>query len=168
VVAVRSDTPGIVLKCTIRNSRYQPRLTRCLGRLPKLQHCALRNGAFTVISILVLSCHPTHLPHWVASRHWSQPARAYSTHVKPTVHGRVFCSLSAMNVSNYMQDVSFSSIPLVLWDCYLEYLWYYDSSSWVAKISSTIRVLAFLLVLPVAILGMLVCLTRFLLLSCAF
>ena len=61
-----------------------------------------------------------------------------------------------MNVSSYVQDVSFSSIPLVLWEYYLEYLWYYDSSSWVAKISSAIRVLAFLLVLPVAVLGMLV------------
>ena len=63
-----------------------------------------------------------------------------------------------MNVSSCVQDFSFSSVPLTLWNYYLKYLWYYDSSSWVARISSTIRVLAFLLVLPVAILGMLVCL----------
>jgi hypothetical protein len=60
-----------------------------------------------------------------------------------------------MNVSSYVQDISFSSLPLIVWQYYLEYLWYYDSSSWVAKIASTIRVLAFLLILPVAILGML-------------
>jgi len=49
----------------------------------------------------------------------------------------------------------FSSLPLVLWNYYLQYLWYYDSSSWVAKISSTLRVLAFLFVLPAITLGML-------------
>jgi len=64
--------------------------------------------------------------------------------------------LSTMNVSSgALQDISFSSVPFTLWHYYLQYLWYYDSSSWVARISSTIRVLAFLLVLPVVILGML-------------
>src|SRR5882762_2080009 len=53
----------------------------------------------------------------------------------------------------------FSSLPLVLWEYYLQYLWYYDSSSWVAKISSSLRVLAFLFVLPAITLGMLVCST---------
>lgn len=46
-------------------------------------------------------------------------------------------------------------MPFILWQYYLDYLWHYDSSSWVAKISSTIRVLAFLFILPLALLGML-------------
>jgi len=62
-----------------------------------------------------------------------------------------------MNVSSQLQDLHFSSVHFILniWQYYLEYLWYYDSSSWVAKIAYTIRVFAVLFILPATILGML-------------
>jgi len=62
---------------------------------------------------------------------------------------------SSVNISNYVYGLPWSSVPHVLWQYYIQYLWNYDPTSWVARISSTLRVFAILLILPVAILGML-------------
>jgi hypothetical protein len=62
---------------------------------------------------------------------------------------------SSVNLSNYVYNLPWLSVPHVLWRYYIQYLWNYDSTSWVARVSSTIRVFAILLILPVAILGML-------------
>lgn len=75
---------------------------------------------------------------------------------------------SSKDISNYVYDLPWSSAPHVLWRYYIQYLWNYDSTSWVARVSSTIRVLAVLLILPVAILGMLVCLILVLLLGFSY
>lgn len=61
-----------------------------------------------------------------------------------------------MNMSNYFQDTSFSSIPHILWQYYIDYLWNYEDASWVAKIANTSRVLAIAVILPVVVLAMLV------------
>lgn len=45
--------------------------------------------------------------------------------------------------------------PRLLWNYYLEYLWNYESGSWVATIASTCRILAILISLPIAVLALL-------------
>lgn len=57
--------------------------------------------------------------------------------------------------SQYSPHLSFSSAPRLIWHAYIEYLWNPHPSSWVSKIASSFRVLAFLLILPVVILAML-------------
>jgi len=47
------------------------------------------------------------------------------------------------------------SLPKLMWRYYLDYLWYYDPDSWVAKIANTAWVLAILVALPIVILGLL-------------
>ncbi|KAF4620626.1 hypothetical protein D9613_000439 [Agrocybe pediades] len=62
-----------------------------------------------------------------------------------------------MNVSYYTSQVTRiepSSIPGTLWAYYLEYLWYYEPDSWVARIAYSFRVLAFLVALPFIVLGL--------------
>ncbi|KAF9482173.1 hypothetical protein BDN70DRAFT_991388 [Pholiota conissans] len=67
-----------------------------------------------------------------------------------------------MNFTTYTSDVTAKitqidplSIPHTLWIFYLEYLWFYEPNSWVAKIAYSCRVLAILVSLPVVILGLL-------------
>jgi len=48
-----------------------------------------------------------------------------------------------------------SSIPGLLWACYVQYLWNYESGSWVARIAYVCRILAILVCLPIIILGLL-------------
>ena len=48
------------------------------------------------------------------------------------------------------------TLPATLWDLYVEYLWEYKPGSWVGSAASTFRVLAFLSILPFAILTLLV------------
>ncbi|KZP18757.1 hypothetical protein FIBSPDRAFT_880707 [Athelia psychrophila] len=69
-----------------------------------------------------------------------------------------------MNVSSYVpmevSSTSFHSLALSftpnhIWGCYMQYLWNYGPSSWVARIALLYKVLAIILVLPMAILGML-------------
>jgi len=51
-------------------------------------------------------------------------------------------------IASFTSETTLSSIPRLLWEYYLEYLWFYDDGSWVARIASTFRVLAFLLIIP--------------------
>jgi len=67
-----------------------------------------------------------------------------------------------MNVSYYTSEfasqvsqVSPWSIPGTLWAYYLEYLWFYETDSWVARIAYAARILAILVSLPLLILGLL-------------
>ncbi|KII92820.1 hypothetical protein PLICRDRAFT_103296 [Plicaturopsis crispa FD-325 SS-3] len=51
--------------------------------------------------------------------------------------------------------VSPSEIPRRIWSLYVDYLWNYTADSWVAHIAYTVRVFAFLLILPLVILTLL-------------
>jgi hypothetical protein len=56
-----------------------------------------------------------------------------------------------MSVANHIFDYSqgsLSTIPSLLWEYYLEYLWFYEPGTGVARIAYTFRVLAFLLIIP--------------------
>lgn len=48
-----------------------------------------------------------------------------------------------------------ASIPQLLWKYYLEYLWYYEPDSWVARTAHGARLLAVLVALPIVILALL-------------
>jgi len=68
-----------------------------------------------------------------------------------------------MNITQYAIDfgaqishISPSSIPSTLWDYYVQYLWYYNPDSVVARIAYTFRLLALLLIMPAVILILLV------------
>jgi len=68
-----------------------------------------------------------------------------------------FAQPNTMNMSSYV-SVEVGSIPLTpqhLWGYYVRYLWNYEPTSWVARTALAVKVLAILLVLPLAILGML-------------
>ena len=43
-----------------------------------------------------------------------------------------------------------------LWNWYIDYLWNYDSNSWVATIAYAFRIWAILAILPTLVLGLLV------------
>jgi len=60
-----------------------------------------------------------------------------------------------MNLSFDTSQVSPSAIPGLLWAYYVQYLWNYDSDSWVARIAYSCRILAILVSLPLIILGLL-------------
>ncbi|PPQ68428.1 hypothetical protein CVT24_004849 [Panaeolus cyanescens] len=63
-----------------------------------------------------------------------------------------------MNITQYtdsLSHISPASIPATLWALYVEYLWNYESDSWVARIAYSCRILAFLISLPIIILGLL-------------
>ncbi|TFK54140.1 hypothetical protein OE88DRAFT_1711090 [Heliocybe sulcata] len=47
------------------------------------------------------------------------------------------------------------SFPSSLWNCYLEYLVYYEPTSWVGKAASTFRILAFMALAPFILLTLL-------------
>ena len=49
-----------------------------------------------------------------------------------------------------------SSIPSYLWNSYVDYLWNYDSNSWVATIAYAFRIWAILAILPTLVLALLV------------
>jgi hypothetical protein len=49
-----------------------------------------------------------------------------------------------------------SSILACLWNWYIDYLWNYDSNSWVATIAYAFRIWAILAILPTLVLGLLV------------
>ncbi|RDX55057.1 hypothetical protein OH76DRAFT_1397401 [Lentinus brumalis] len=51
--------------------------------------------------------------------------------------------------------MSLSSLPHTLWHAYLDHLVFYEQGSWVDKIASTCRVLAFATIIPFAILTLL-------------
>ena len=68
-----------------------------------------------------------------------------------------------MNITSYVSDVTlnFSKVPptaypALLWSWYIEYLWNYETDSWVGRIANASRVMAFVLLLPTLILGLLV------------
>ena len=65
--------------------------------------------------------------------------------------------LDSMNLSSYTQDFPFAQAPQIIWHYYVEYLWHYESSSWITSLISTFRVLAILPIAPMVLLGMLVC-----------
>jgi hypothetical protein len=52
--------------------------------------------------------------------------------------------------------ISVASVPQLLWKYYVDYLWYYEPDSWVARTANGARVLAILVALPLVILGLLV------------
>lgn len=67
-----------------------------------------------------------------------------------------------MNITSYVTDVTstFSKVPptaypALLWSWYIEYLWNYESDSWVGRIAYASRAMAFVLCLPTLILGLL-------------
>lgn len=63
-------------------------------------------------------------------------------------------------ISGFISQVAsipLSAVPGLIVAGYTEYLWDYKPNSWVAKIASIFRVLALLVVLPVTVLGVLVC-----------
>lgn len=59
---------------------------------------------------------------------------------------------------SHVPDIPFSwsDIPRLIWDAYIECLWNYQPESWVGRIASTFRVLAVVVILPVVILTLLV------------
>jgi len=61
----------------------------------------------------------------------------------------------SFDTSQYTSQVSPSSIPGLLWAYYVQNLWNYESSSWVARIAYSCRILAILVSLPIIILGLL-------------
>ncbi|KAF7984205.1 hypothetical protein HWV62_15990 [Athelia sp. TMB] len=62
-----------------------------------------------------------------------------------------------MNVSSYVpvEVAIISFTPYHLWGYYVQYLWNYEPTSWVARIALAVKVLAIFLVLPLAVLAML-------------
>jgi hypothetical protein len=50
-----------------------------------------------------------------------------------------------------------SPILAHLWFSYIDYLWNYDSNSWVATIAYAFRIWAILAILPTLVLALLVC-----------
>jgi len=54
------------------------------------------------------------------------------------------------SADNVFDFTSLSAIPSILWEYYLENLWFYDQGSWVARVAYTFRVLAFLLIIPMS------------------
>jgi hypothetical protein len=59
-------------------------------------------------------------------------------------------------ITHFTSETSFSSTPRLLWEYYLEYLWFYEDGSWVARVASTFRVLAFVLIIPMILISLLV------------
>jgi hypothetical protein len=51
---------------------------------------------------------------------------------------------------------SFLAAPSYLWNSYINYLWNYDSNSWVATIAYAFRIWAILAILPTLVLALLV------------
>ncbi|KAF8740792.1 hypothetical protein AX14_007168 [Amanita brunnescens Koide BX004] len=51
--------------------------------------------------------------------------------------------------------ISVASVSQQLWKYYLDYLWYYEPDSWVARTANVARLLAILVALPIVILGLL-------------
>jgi hypothetical protein len=49
-----------------------------------------------------------------------------------------------------------TSILACLWNWYIDYLWNYDSNSWVATIAYAFRIWAMIAILPTLVLGLLV------------
>ncbi|KIP08394.1 hypothetical protein PHLGIDRAFT_117264 [Phlebiopsis gigantea 11061_1 CR5-6] len=47
------------------------------------------------------------------------------------------------------------ALPVYLWHLYVDHLWKYDAGSWVGRTASAFRVLALLLIMPLAVLAML-------------
>ena len=47
-------------------------------------------------------------------------------------------------------------VPSYLWNSYVDYLWNYDSSSWVATVAYAFRIWAILAILPTLVLALLV------------
>ena len=62
----------------------------------------------------------------------------------------------SFDTTEFTSQVSPSSIPGLLWAYYVQYLWTYESDSWVARIAYSCRILAILVSLPIIILGLLV------------
>ena len=80
--------------------------------------------------------------------------RVLAAQVKPLVNFYM-----DFNSDVRVTDILFSTsrIPHIVWEYYLEYLWYYHPESYVARIASTFRVLAVVITIPVVILALLVC-----------
>jgi len=61
----------------------------------------------------------------------------------------------SFDASDFTSQLSPSSIPGLLWAYYVQYLWNYESDSWVARVAYSCRILAILVSLPIIILGLL-------------
>ncbi|KAF8160782.1 hypothetical protein B0H34DRAFT_351843 [Crassisporium funariophilum] len=61
----------------------------------------------------------------------------------------------ASEFTTQVLQMSPSSIPATLWGYYIQYLWNYESDSWVARIAYSCRILAILVCLPIVILALL-------------
>ncbi|KAF8973097.1 hypothetical protein BDZ97DRAFT_1912676 [Flammula alnicola] len=64
-------------------------------------------------------------------------------------------SFYASELTSRVSGISPSSVPQTLWAYYIQYLWFYEPNSWVAKIAYSFRILAILVSLPIVILGLL-------------
>lgn len=51
---------------------------------------------------------------------------------------------------------SIFALPFNLWNAYVDYLWNYDSNSWVATVAYAFRIWAILAILPTLVLALLV------------
>lgn len=90
---------------------------------------------------------------------WLDNAPSFQS--EPEHFSRLNAMNSSLGASDFTSQLTPSSIPGLLWAYYVQYLWNYESGSWVARIAYSCRILAILLCLPIIILGMLVC-TEFL------
>ena len=95
---------------------------------------------------LLLSCHVNTIrPYLVTAPEFKFP-RSLST-----------SSPAPMGWSGQLTSgIPLSSLPHLLWQYYLEYLWFYEPRSWVARIAYTFRVLAFMMIVPVVFIALLV------------
>ncbi|KAK0212827.1 hypothetical protein DFS33DRAFT_70826 [Desarmillaria ectypa] len=67
-------------------------------------------------------------------------------------------SVAATNVTfvpTIASAMDLSSLPRLIWDLYLEYLWYYPPNSWVACIAYGFRIVAIFLISPIVIITLL-------------
>ncbi|KAG7446266.1 uncharacterized protein BT62DRAFT_1075854 [Guyanagaster necrorhizus] len=66
-----------------------------------------------------------------------------------------FAASNGTYVPSIASAMSPSFLPRLIWDLYLEYLWYYSPNSWVACIAYGFRIIAIFLVSPIVIITLL-------------
>ncbi|KAK0454968.1 hypothetical protein EV421DRAFT_467305 [Armillaria borealis] len=66
-----------------------------------------------------------------------------------------FAATNVTYVSSITSAMDPSSLPRLIWDLYLEYLWFYSPNSWVAHIAYGFRIIAIFLISPIVIVTLL-------------
>jgi len=59
------------------------------------------------------------------------------------------------HLTELISGFSLSSLPRLIWQYYLEYLWFYEPSSWVGRIAHIFQILAFMMILPMVLFSLL-------------